>query len=204
MGKLTICGESRLQVKADLEKLTISISYGDDNPATVAKKLLEKSETILKEFQKMGISPDKMNLGKNEIDHKYYEKEPAFQGSRVFKVTVPFDMKINNIIMEIIQKHDLSVEIDAEFYISDEKAIRDTLVQEAIEDSRVQAERIAKTMQQKIVGIDTLDLSRDTWHDAPTKVHKIGIPERTSLLADKVGAPVKELYENVEVVWIME
>lgn len=43
MGKLTICGESRLQVKADLEKLTISISYGDDNPATVAKNFLKKA-----------------------------------------------------------------------------------------------------------------------------------------------------------------
>ena len=66
---------------------------------------------------------------------------------------MPFDMNFINNLNDIIKNESFVVDMNITFKLSDNKKIHEQLLEEAVLDSKRQAELIANAIGQKIVGI---------------------------------------------------
>ena len=109
--------------------------------------------------------------------------------------------------MELISDKGYAVDVDFEYHVTNEAAIHEELLQEALANSKKNAEAIAATMNQKIIGIDTLEYGRyggDVHYLRCEQERGCVIGESHTPFSDRVKSPTTTLSESIEVVWIME
>ena len=115
------------------------------------------------------------------------------------------NMEFNNSIMTLIQEKQMNIDFEISYYLSNYEEIHRELMTEALADSKAKAELIATSMGQRIIGIDTLEMS-DRYRDWMVCERERGIllpSERSPMLSDQLKAPINEESERIEVVWLM-
>lgn len=207
MSKLTITGKASDKFMPDTEQITIRFQYHAKNSAEASQKVLSECEAFLKELSEWGISPDHIHSSRDNINQEYFDRDFDVTTTREVKIELPFNMEFNNSIIELVQERQLNIDFDISYSLSNYQEIHNELLKKALEDSKKKAELIAGSMEQKITGIDKLDMS-DRYDDKdwmlcecerPFNLNDIRIPK----LSDKLKAPLMEESESVEVVWNM-
>ena len=126
--------------------------------------------------------------------------------SRKIDFCMPFDMNFINNLNDIIKNESFVVDMNITFKLSDNKKIHEQLLEEAVLDSKRQAELIANAIGQKIVGIielysrENFSDDEDIFFDIFSTINNSG-SEHDS---DKLQAPMSTETELVEVEWQIE
>ena len=135
-------------------------------------------------------------------------KESLYEAKREIRLTVPAEQKILNIIRDIVENGYKNITFSEKFIISDEPAYLKELQKEAVEDSRRRAEYFAEMMGQKIVGIDSANLSDGDDYDDPIEpdrfYRKCMADSSQRPLSDKLAIEPLQLEAEVNIVWLID
>ncbi len=107
-----------------------------------------------------GVDINQIYIDDNSVEQEYEEGVLDLQASREFKIRMAFDMAFINYVMDLIVEKGFDVTFDCEYHIAKAVSLHEELLKEALADSKKKAESIARTMGQKIVGIDHIEHNR--------------------------------------------
>lgn len=207
MGKLTITGKAKREVAYDTAILSVRFNTHSDTSAEALKTITKQSEEFLNILNDSGISAESIQLGDSHVDQDYDDGKLDAYASKEFKINMLIDMPFINSILELISDKGYAVDVDFEYHVTNEAAIHEELLQEALAQSKKNAEAIAATMNQKIIGIDTLEYGRyggDVHYLSCEQERGCVIGESHTAFSNRVKSPTTTLSESIEVVWIME
>ena len=206
MSKLTNVGRAKKQYEADAETITLCFQAHAENAATANEKVLAECETFLEVLTNWGIAMDQIHMSDDRISQSYDDQELEAEAAREIKLELPYSMEFNNSILALIQEKHLNVDFEIDYHLSNYESIHQELMQAALADSKAQAEMIAASMGQRIIGIDKLEVDRFGIGEYLRCEQERGFasPEkRAVMLSDQLVAPLQEESERMEVVWIM-
>ncbi len=207
MGKLTITGKAKREVAYDALTMRVRFNTHANTAAKALKTIMEQSEEFLKILQNAGILMESIMLGDSGVDQDYDDGELDACADREFRIRMPFYMPFVNSIMKLISEKGYAVDVDFNYYITNAAAIHEELLQEALAESKKNAEAIAATMGQRITGIDTVEYDRysgETHYLCCEQERGCVIGESHTPFSDRIKAPTTTESESIEVVWLME
>lgn len=207
MSKLTITGRSKRKVEADYERITIRFQAHAESSAAASIKVISECESFLEELTQWGILLDWIHMSNDDINQEYDDMNVDAEATREIKIEMPYNMEFNNSIMELVQEKKMNVDFEISYYISNEEAIHNELLKEALADSKEKAELIASAEGQRIIGIDTAEMSNwynsQDWLCCERERGFLMQNKREPKISDHLKAPINEVSESIEVVWIM-
>ena len=155
MGQIKIKGIAKKEFKADVMEITISISTKGETAALAVNKGKKETERVLQLLVDIGIDLSKATMKKERVsepsrydDDKFYEFEKD--------ISLKTDANLN--VLDILSSGIIDKEINATyteyFSLSYVETAQNEVLQEALLDAKKKAETIAKTLGQKVVGIE--------------------------------------------------
>lgn len=206
MGKLSIVGKAEREVSYDAVELSIKFYVRGKTTAKALGTVMEESEKFLELITAEGVALKDIHIGDNSVEQRRYSDADEVIVSREMKIRLKFDMPFVNGLMEMIRKQDFSVDLDCDYHLTNKQALHTELLKEALANSKEKAEFIAEIMGQKIVGIDSVEHSRERDMDWMCCEHERGLicPGSAMPLSDKLEAPLTTETESIDVVWLIE
>lgn len=209
MGKLTIEGKATKEYEYDVMEITVRFQVHEKTSAAAIRKVTSQCEECLSILDEQGISMGDIRIGKDSVEQEYEDNELDVCATREIVMRLPFDVSLSNYFMELIGEKGYEVDLDIEPLMSNNSEIRNELLKLAIEDSKSKASFIASAMDQKIIGIDSVEIgasyggSKRDWIYCEQERGYFVAPKRLQL-SNKLMAPTTTESETVEVVWIIE
>lgn len=208
MSKLTITGRSTRMIEADYERITIRFQAHAESSAAASRKVISECESFLEELTKWGILLDWIHMSNDDINQEYDDMDVDAEATREIKIEMPYNMEFNNSVMELVQEKKMNIDFEISYYVSNEEVIHNELLKEALADSKEKAELIASTEGQRIIGIDTAEMSNwynnnQDWLCCERERSFLMQYKREPKISDQLKAPINEVSESIKVVWIM-
>ena len=208
MGKLTIEGKAEKEYEYDLMEITVRFQVHEKSSANAISKMTMQCEECLAILNEQGLSMDNIRSGEDSVEQEYEDNELDVSATREISMRLPFDTGFSNYFMELIREKEYEVDLDINPRLSKNKEINDELLKLAIEDSKNKAYFIANAMEQKITGIDSVEISARYYGDEIDYMcleQERGIvPPSNLCFSNQLKAPMTTKSASVEVVWIME
>jgi len=205
MGKLSIKGRAKREVRCDGMEISIKFYIHGKTSTEALRNIKKQSEKFLRLITAEGISLQDIHNGEVSVEQKFNEGEMTTRAMREVVMRLPFDMRTINYLTELIREQNFSVDFECDYHITDEKQLHDDLLKEAFADSRQKAEFIAETMGRNIIGIDNVEYDlyhRDGWWDCESE--RGIICECPQMLSNQIEAPLRKESETIDVVWLIE
>lgn len=136
MGKLTITGKSKREVAYDTAILSVRFNTHSNTSAEALKTITKQSEEFLNILNDFGISAESIQLGDSHVDQDYDDGKLDAYASKEFKINMLIDMPFINSILELISDKGYAVDVDFEYHVTNEAAIHEELLQEALAKSK--------------------------------------------------------------------
>lgn len=161
MGKLEVRGNSSKTVDYDLMKIKLDFHAKEKTATEASQKVMCECEEFLGTLKKGGVDISHISLSKDCVDrsvdyHNDGERE-YYKANRILEIESEFDMKMINDIRTITNSSNAQVGFHVDFELSNEDAIRQELMTEALTDAKKQAEVMAQAIDQKVVGLISAD-----------------------------------------------
>ena len=161
MGKFEIEGFAKRKVKCDLAVIHITFRAWGVNPHESTKKVMEECDSFIKSLSKLSIKPKDVELESDRIDKLNYNDDKELLAQREIIIRMPFDVRIINRIQGALQEG----KYNCTFYVSGDISFSHQLIrelsQEALNNSRDIADKLAASMDMKINGIESI--GKDGW-----------------------------------------
>jgi uncharacterized protein YggE len=148
-------GGAKVKIRPDLVTFTLTIEKTDTIERVAISQLNETVEEITQSLASLGFKNESVTIVNYDIasstdrdDHK-----KIYTASNVLKINFQIDNKLINAFYTEIQQasiEDLDVSFETSISDSLEKATRLKLVQQAIEDAKVNATNISQTLGMRI------------------------------------------------------
>lgn len=206
MGKLSIVGKAEREVSYNAVELSLTFYVRRKTTAEALGAFMEQSEKFLELITAAGVDIKEIHVGDNSVDQRRYDDKTEVCVSREMKIRLRFDMPFVNGLMEMIRKQNFDVDLDCDYHLTNRQELHTELLKEALADSKKKAEFIAEIMGQKIVGIDSVEHSRNSDADWMCCEQERGLifPGSAMPLSDQVEAPLTTETESIDVVWLIE
>lgn len=216
MGKIMVVGRAEREYKPDKCSIGLKIETRCETAASASKESTEQLERLLEELERLGIEPSEVEIHYDRIDRRggYGNDEISYESDRSLWFEIAMDMAPVNAIRALIEEGFENVSFTVLHRVSNEGALRKELLAEAVADSRTKAEMLAQSMGQKIVGIESANLSGDEEvydltvdeeelqeRERPFRMCKMSAPNGR---ADNLKPNDVELYAKVKIVWLVE
>ena len=209
MGTLNVTGYAERECILDVMTITICFyDYADSSSAAI-QSVLTQSEAFLADLHAKGIKLSDLHVGKNNVeqdDNRLVGGKSLVTAFREIVIRTAFNMPFFNFLMEQLGRERYNVSVQTDYDLSNSKEIHDDLLKEAMADARQKAVAVAESMNQKIVGIETIELRKRRWDekDVPLK-DKTDVYTVSSMpYSDEVFAKMVVEWESVEVQWKIE
>ena len=167
MGKVKIIGKAEKEFQPDLCDVDIRFGCLKRTADTASKYVNDQCEKLLSELLEKGFKTDNIVIfsdGVNLRTDSYFRrddspKEIIYDAFRGIRLTIPAEQNLINSIRDITENGYKNISFSTTFRISNEYELKKQLIKEAVVDSKAQAFLLAGSMEQKIIGIDTANLS---------------------------------------------
>lgn len=161
MGKLEVRGNASKTVDYDLMKIKLDFHAKEKTATEASQKVMRECEEFLKTLKKGGVDISHISLSKDSVDrsvdyHNDGERE-YYKANRILEIESEFNMKMINNIRSITNSSNAQVGFHVDYELSNEDAIRQELLTEALKDAKRQAEVMAQAIDQKVVGLISAD-----------------------------------------------
>lgn len=204
MGRIYTTGTAYREVPCDAVEICLRCAVSAKTAAQAIENLLRQSEQLLQTLGDAGIDPKTVRLGENEVEETDEDDKKMMSAVRSMTFQTAFDMVKINDLMTLVQSINSRIDFSCTHRVSNQKAIHEALLQEALADSKRRAEQIAAAVGQKITGIDRAecrdvveDLGMD---DCVTPIDACGMA-RKAMLSDQLQAPARMKHASIDVVW---
>ncbi len=161
MGKLEIKGSASKTVKYDLMKIELAFNGKADTSKDASEKVMRECEDFLEILKNSGFDISNITLMKDlveqVIDYRNDGNRTYYKADRVLEIDAKFEMKMINEIRAIINSLCSQVSFHVDYYFSNEEALCQELLVEALKDAKSQAEVMAQAIDQKVVGLIEAD-----------------------------------------------
>lgn len=211
MGKLTIEGNASREYQYDLMEISLRFWANEGSTTAALKKITQQSEEFLAIMDSMGIKIEEFRIGEDSIENEKYSDKFSVKGARKLSICIPFNMDFLNYIRDVVQKEAFDAEIDTTYKFSDIEKIHKELIQMALLDAKEKAESIARTMGQKVIGVQSVIVGESKLKSlisrrnrAETEENMTYYDDLLSILSRRVQAPVTTESETVQVEWLIE
>lgn len=163
MGKFEIEGYAKRKVRCDLAIVHISFRAIGKNPHELSKKVLNECDDFIKSVSKLGVTPKDIQLESDRTDTRSYDNGNVLETKREIIIRIPFNVKLLNRIQGALQKgkYDYTMYISGD--ISYHHQLLAELSQEALNNSKDIAEKLAASSDMKVKGIESI--RKDYWDD---------------------------------------
>lgn len=208
MGKLKINGKAEKEYSYNVMEITICFKAFEKYSSKAIEKVTTQCEDCLSILNSQGISIKNISINKDDITQEYRDSKLFFSVKREIELRFPFDIRFSNFFMKLIEEKGYDVNVDIKPRMENDNEIRKELLKLAIEDSKNKATLIADMVNQKIVGIDSIEIGEKyvlpIYEDISYAEEVIlnGIDELP--FSNQLKAPTTIEKESVEVVWIIE
>lgn len=161
MGKLEVRGSASKTVDYDLMRIKLDFHAKENTAKEASQKVMHECEELLGVLKKGGIDISNISLSKDSVDrsvdyHNDGERE-YYRANRILEIESEFNMKMINNIRSITNSSNAQVGFHVDYELSNEEAIRQELLTEALKDAKRQAEVMAQAIDQKVVGLISAD-----------------------------------------------
>lgn len=205
MGKIKVNGSAKKEFKADIMRVDISISTAGETSASAINKGKKETEKVLQFLVDLGFELSKVSMEKDRVsnpsrydDDKYYhfEKEISFTSSA--------NLAVLESISDGFIKNEINATYDETFYLSNIESAKKSVLQDALLDSKKKAEIIAETLEQKVVGIESVKCDEYEEEDLEEKVHYLREMPAGSSLATMLSPDTISVDKSIDVTWNIE
>ncbi|MBR6090830.1 MAG: SIMPL domain-containing protein [Anaerolineaceae bacterium] len=221
MGKIKIIGKAEHEYQPDLCYVYLKINTRKKTADMASKNTNDQCEKLLSDLVNKGFELKDIMITEDTVrsqDEDRYgyhrssddtEKEYRYEAKREIRLTVPANQRILNIIRDITENGYQDFTASTHFVISNEREIHKELLKEAIDDSREQAEYFSKLMGQKIIGIETANISDGDDYDDPIdpdRIRRSCLCDESSQrpLSDNLSIEKLKLDAEVNIVWLFD
>lgn len=210
MGTIITEGRSSRLVEYNRLKTTITFRSRNRSTSRAIKTAMEDCEKFLNTMAEMGVKPEAFEAGDNDTLRSSYNEKNEMQTDREVVLRSQYDLNLVNVILHIVEKNDFDANVDFQPEVSNENKIKAELYQEATVVSKEEAEKIAKSINMKIVGLNKLetDNARNFYTDSletPGSVGDICVDELECGAAyAKLSSQQMEISVTVRGIWKTE
>jgi len=168
MGKVLAIGHVEKEFRPDRCIITLAVHTNAVTAAKASEESSTQCEKLLQHLDVIGIKPNMATICEDSIEINRYsgkDREP-YLSVREIRIETGIDQRLIGLIRHIVESGLNNITLGVRYDIADKVRIRQLLLEQAIRDSRHKAELLASSMGQKIVGIDSANLSgRDDIED---------------------------------------
>lgn len=210
MGKITVSGTAEKEIPADIAEISVRFQTRANSTSNAIKKITEQCEEFLSILKNIGFDMKHIRIKDDHIQQNYFDNRLNVTASKSISIKIKLDSALNNYIISILKSKNYDVNYNIEYKVSNLAEIHRQLLKEALSDSKRKAEIVAETMNQHIIGIDSMNTSDIKnpikYKDIPKIQNEEirGVPQSKTPLTDNLEPPVNTESETVEAVWIME
>ena len=172
MGTITTEGRATRLVKYDRLNTTVTFHSRSRLTSKTIKTALEDCEKFLHTMSEMGVDLNSFEAGANNTSRDTYDDSNEAQTERTVVLRSGYDLNLINVIMHIVEKNGFDVDIDFNPEFSNEETIKTELYEEATRESKEKADRIARSVNMEITGLDKLET--DSCYGFSREYHKGG------------------------------
>lgn len=209
MGNLVTKGKAERDFEAEKMILTVIFQKSGDEVSYILGSVQQQCEDFLKELDNIGIPPESIKLIDCGLDKHYNSEKP--QAKRKIVITTKIDILLCTYIFSLIKKYGNEIKYDIHFDLYNKEELSIQLIKLAVEDSRRQADIIAKSLGQSIIGVNSVNdqkyLRRECVKNIAVESDvnpKIPASFRSDTpLSDRAALPTVKLYEEIEICWNM-
>ena len=149
-GTLELSSTVTRMVDCDVAYIGICFFDEGENGGEVSENVMKECERFLACIGKLGFTPGDFRLEKDVVREPSYREEKNLKGERELLIRMPYNMGLINSIREILVEGKFKHRISVDGEISDPAQVRKMLMQEALRNSRMEAETLANEMGAKI------------------------------------------------------
>ncbi len=163
MGKFEIEGYAKRKVKCDLAIVHITFRAVGISAHELSKKVMDECDDFIKLMSKLGIKPQDIQYQSDRTDTRSYNNDKELETKREIIIRIPFDVRILNRIQAALQhgRYNYTMYVDGD--ISYRHQLLVELSQEALNNSKDIAEKLAASSDLRVKGIESI--RKDSWDD---------------------------------------
>lgn len=191
----------------DLMNIFLTIKVENDIASVASKKASANLEKLLDVLATSGIDITEAKIDTNRVDKSYGEE--IYTAEKTVQFIVPFSMEFSNVITEIVEKLDFDVKVSMYSELSDLHEKHESVLQDALMDSKHKAERMAASLGMKVVGVESIKYGENNNFDHDKDVYYMSTSlnhnrKRKEKLSDKLKASSETMEDYVDVIWKVE
>ena len=187
----------RMEIELNFETRDLSRSKSIEN-------VMNQCEAFLAFAKELGMELKQMELSDDRIEINGYRDTKEVRVSRTIKLDSKVDINLVNTIETQIQKNHWDVNLNINYYISNEEEYRKELLKEAVMNSRLRAESIADAAGKKIAGLKSVDADGRYSLAKSVTLGDCELEYPSILLSGELSVNRKMLEENIDTWWYME
>lgn len=172
MGKFEIEGYTKRSVKCDLAIVHITFRAVGINVHELSKKVLDECDDFISMILKFGIKPQDIQYEEDRTDTHRRDDENAYETERKIIIRLPFDVKALNRIQSVLQSGKYNYTMYVKGDISYRHQLLSELAQEALNNSKDIAEKLAASSNKRVEGIESI--RKDYWDDEEDRSRRAG------------------------------
>ncbi|MCR4657664.1 MAG: SIMPL domain-containing protein [Lachnospiraceae bacterium] len=163
MGQIEVKGKAEKTVVYDLINVGITFHSREETPKEASEKVMRDCENFLSSFAKMGYDMNSVRLEKDYVsENTYYDNyddssKYSYLATRKVNIIMKYDMKLVNNIHSLLNYLSLKAEVSTNYEFSDNIRVGDELMQEALQNARQKAEKMAAAIGEEITGLISAD-----------------------------------------------
>ncbi|MGN1404256.1 MAG: SIMPL domain-containing protein [Ruminococcus sp.] len=206
MGKLVVEGLAIDRFKPDLMTIRFKLIGHAKTTESAIENMLQQYHALLDELKKIGLKAENICLEDDSVEQDFRDSQDHTTKSiRKISVETLASTQLSTILLQLISDSKFQIQYDISFSFSDESKIHKEMLKKAIKNSRYKATLIAEELQQKVVGMENVNLSR---YSNGNLIKSISLDDTLSSIfqsdSERVALPWKEFRESIEITWLTE
>ena len=210
MGNLVTKGRVIREYEAEIMTLSITFYKDGADGGYILNGVQKQCEDFLAELEKINIPPENVRLEDGGIDRRRYDSE-EIRAERKIIIKTKINIRLCTYIFSVIKKYSEAMRYSIHYSVDNKEQLSSQLLELAVEDSRRQADVIAKSLGKTVIGINSVNdkeyrirnLAKSVCADDDINPE---IPEAfksDTPLADRASLPTVTLEEEIEICWNM-
>ncbi len=154
MGTIRTLGKAERKYECDLMTIRINFNANGTDPAELGEKVMKECENFIAEIVKEGqVKASDFHMQGDEISKNIYGDKDTSRANRVISIFMPYDMRFQNHVRDILNKGKYHYSINVEYSYSKTNEMHAELVKEALLEAENQAKILADSLGLKIEGL---------------------------------------------------
>lgn len=205
MGKIKIKGMAKKEFLANVMKVDISISTDGETPASAINKGRKETENMLKLLHNLGIELTDVSMESEEVSKpQNYNDDNMYHYDKSIAFVTTANLATLELLAGGISESEINATYDEMFYLANIAEAKDEVLQQALQDAKKKAEILAKTLGQKVVGLESAKCDEYEEEEFEHMVHCLREGKIKTSLASELSPDTIVVDKSVYTTWIIE